>query len=144
MGGGGSSPWGRIVPLPAVYNAGEAPADRIPAGSGPWILERRSGDGFQRIGLYGTIVDAMKAIDEQVALGHGTPQDYEVELVPKKGASTRQVVTKVIAWVFPVSLIVACFALATVNIVLAVAIALAVTALAAIGAWGVQKIRHRS
>ena len=138
VGGGRAGP--RIVP--AVYIAGEAPADRIPPGSGPWILERRSGDGFLRVGLYGTFREAMKALDEQVGLGHGDLDDYEMELVPKE-FSTRQVVTKVVAWVFPISLIVACLALAAVDI-MAVPIALAATALAAIGAWGVQKIRHRS
>ena len=94
-----------------------------------------------RVGLYGTFREAMKALDEQVGLGHGDLDDYEMELVPKE-FSTRQVVTKVVAWVFPISLIVACLALAAVDIV-AVPIAIAATALSALGAWGLQKIRHR-
>lgn len=126
-----------------MYIAGEAPADRIPPGSGPWVLERRSGDGFQRVGLYGTFAEAMKALDEEVGLGHGTLHDYEMELVPKKAISTRKLVTRIVVWVFPISLIATCLALATVN-VRAVAIALGITALAGVGASAVQEMRHRS
>jgi hypothetical protein len=64
-------------------------ADRVHPKSGPWILERRGDRGFHRVGIYGSFAEALKAADEEVGLGNGTPEDYELEFAGKPGLWTR-------------------------------------------------------
>ncbi len=49
-----------------------------------WAIETRDGDGWKRIRVYGSLGEAAAAIDEQVGLGHGSLEDYEMEHVPRR------------------------------------------------------------
>ncbi len=48
-----------------------------------WAVERREGENWKRIGAYGSLAEASAAIDEQVGLGHGSLEDFEMEHVPR-------------------------------------------------------------